>query len=234
MAITRVSDVYRQDTTSTSPSLSIGSTTAGNGLIVVFFWGLETVSLSSVTMSGETITAFTNTLVTPDSSFHMRAQLYYVKNLASGGTKTASGTLSSSVSWSMAIMEITGQNTSVFDDGTGNVAFDTSVSVANPTVNITPTVSDCFLFGATSAQSGNATPGSGFTAPSTAWPEFNFYNNGEYLADYASTSTKAVNFTHSADRWLITAAAVRPAGGAPSGGARLVAGIGGNFGLIRT
>lgn len=195
-------------------SVSISDTSSGNGLIV-FAMGSPVGSFSNPTVGG----------VSPDDSsigsygaLSQTQGIFLIKNLPSGGTKTFTTSGNSYTQWMAQIIEISGQNTTAnFDDkNTGQGSSGTYGDAP-----LTTTVNNCAMF----SQMGiyNYHSGTPLNGDYTIVPIGNLSNpaatvTAQYYADAGASGGPKTNYMYTGgnEAWLMTSAAVRPAGAAPA------------------
>ena len=206
-AITIVQQAHAIDAGTSTISATITGTTSGNGLILTVS-ATSGSPIGSISISGETVSCGTEQFQTV---FSTRSNICYVKNLASGGSKTATnaGTLSN---WGVQILEITGQDTATFTDGqNGSV---TSSSNTNYSLSVTAGSSGDAIFFNLLPDNGIPTTPASYTAAANN-NEGGRGNNTFYNLSGSSGSNTVSSTTGGASNWAGNGQAVLASGGPP-------------------
>jgi hypothetical protein len=181
-------------------------TTGGNGLVIM--GATQDILDPNCSMSGATLEGAV-TAYNPATADYV--WMYLVGNLATGGTKTLVCT-GSFASWSVRIIEVSGQDTTTFFDAvSGNVSNNTDTM----TTSLTTTVSGAAIFAvAQNVTYGSTATGTGYVQSDPANTATHFVS-GEYNLDVGATGSKTVSFAATASNanWTMIAIAVRPATG---------------------
>lgn len=161
-------------------SIALAGTTAGNGLII--FLGAAAGTITGGAITGETVTAMGTKSNDPTLSIDFHG--WVVNQLATGGTKTFTATVSGD--FSVGILEFSGQDTTnFFVSGSGAFA---AGSGGSQTVNVTTTATGQAVIGFGDLHSGVPTAGAGYTFPATNMGTFTNENfRAQYDTDLSSS-----------------------------------------------
>jgi hypothetical protein len=208
MALARVNFVQGANSVVVGSAVTITGTTAGNSLVILTRW-TEDVTISSITCSGETVTAV-GSRKNNYPFYASCSQWHVINNLQSSGDKTISVTLSATPNYQncVSVWEISGAETSgIFD---AEVSANGSASV--PSTTLTTTVSPATIFALAAGTSGKPTAGSGYTAEGTG--NILQYDNVEYDSDMSvgSPGAKTVAFAVSQTNWGLHAISIKESG----------------------
>ena len=206
-AITVVQQAHAIDAGASTISATITGTTSGNGLVVTVT-GTGGSAIGSISISGETVSCGTEQVQT---AFNTRSNICYVKNLSSGGSKTATNATVLS-NWGVQIIEITGQDTTTFTDGqNGSVTSSGNVSYS---LSVTAGSSGDAIFFNFCPDNGTPTTPTGYTA-GTNNNEGSRCNNVFYKLSGSSGSNSATSTTGSPSNWAGNGQAILASGAPP-------------------
>lgn len=201
-------------TTSLGSDCAITGTTTGNGLLITLFTNLNETA-GAMTVSGETVD--TSTVPTAvDGAEGIRLYTAFIKSLASGGTKTVASSFSGFINWGCSVIEVSGQDTTTFHDGSASNA-ELLVTGVDYSVNLTAASADSMII-AWSSNGGQAPTivSGGYTYAAIT----NFANSGQFSAyaydtDVGAAGSKTVTFNAvgSSIHTLTSAIAIKSAGG---------------------
>lgn len=214
MAITITGGAGLQGTNSVNANSTITKTgcTAGNSLAILLRWD-GTVSVSSITCSGETVEAIgtENTNYTHAGNPHSR--FYEIKNLQSSSDKVVNVTLSGSPASvnCLAVWELSGADTT----GTYDNEVKSSGSGV-PSTSLTTGSANAAIIAYCSGNSGQPGAGTGYTALGGA--NIIYYDNCEHDEDVGAAGSKTVAFTVSQGNYGIHAISFKAAGAGGGGG----------------
>lgn len=208
MALARVNFVQGANSVVVGSSVTITGTTAGNSLVILTRW-TENVTISSITCSGETITAVGSRKT--DYPFYASCSQWHVINsLATGGSKQIDVTLSATPNYQncISVWEVSGAETSGIFDAEASATGSGSV----PSTTLTTTVSPATIFAMAAGTSAKPTAGSGFTAEGGA--NILQYDNTAYDSDMSvgSPGAKTVAFAGSQTNWGLHAISIKESG----------------------
>jgi hypothetical protein len=180
---------------------------AGDSLVVPILWGSASVTITSVTCSGESnLTGHTQKgPVGPSDS---TTQIFHLDNVTSGGTKTITINFSGAPGGGTAFaMALAGGKTSGFFDAEPSGGGSNAAS-GTPSTSITTTVANAFIVAICSNDGGDPQNGTDYTLVTLA--DRNWFINGEYDLDAGAAGAKTVDMTVGGV-WVIGAAAFKPA-----------------------
>lgn len=147
---------------SKTASVALSSTTSGNLIAVYLDWN-STANVTITDNKGNTYTS-AGSAVKFGSALNASSQVFYAKNIA-GGATTVTATFAANTGIDLYVQEYSGlDKTNPLDKSTGT----RGNSNAPNSGSVTTTNAQDLLFGAGATMSSSMTPGSGYTARSTA------------------------------------------------------------------
>ena len=192
-----------------NPTVVLAATTATHGVGIAIGWN-SNATLNSCTISGES----NATIVTSsyyNATMVSKLQFAYLPTLSGSGSKTITATLSAGTFWSMYAWTLAGADTSTFFDSENGATGNTT----NPSFSLTTLSANCSIFVLCSTQGSKPAVGSGFSYALITVPDFNVFENGEYILDAGAAGAKTVDMVADLGQWVSAAAAFKTAGGAP-------------------
>lgn len=193
----------------TSLGVTLAGTTAGRSVIVGVCWESTTITLNSVTCTGESV----NLVGSPTTGGGARVQLAYVAELSSGGSKTFTANFSSSVAGAgIFAIEFAGGLASSFLDTSVNA----TATGTNPSTTLTTGQNNCLVIGVQVNTTGVATSGAGYTniAGTSSWSKF---FKAQYKLDAGAAGSNTVDWSNaSSNTWIIQAASFNTVSSSPT------------------
>lgn len=210
MAFTRgVGPAYNSTSAgNSSVAVTLNSCTAGRSLVITCQWGHGTVTLDSVTISGESnATIVAGSLATHSEPY--RVQQAYLANITASGNKTVTATFSSTAAanLSIGVMEYVGGDTSSFV-GASNAANGNS---GGPTLSLTTTGNNSLIVGSVFATGSQPTAGGAYTLWGTR-PDAGWFEEDEDNLNAGAAGAKTVDFSAN-NNWALSAVEYKLAGG---------------------
>ena len=189
--------------------ITLAGVDAGDTIVAAVTWGHATITLSSITISGES----NATLLTargPNAPDNTRMCLGYLTTVTTGGDKTVTFNMSGSVVGAgsgFAIAFSGCDQTSALDSGTDVFANGTGTSLS---VSLTTSVANCAVVAIAVSNNADPSAGSGYTSIAVTNNHWNA--QGQYRIDAPSGSQSVTMSTGGSGAWAIAAAAFKPAG----------------------
>lgn len=176
--------------------------TAGNSIVIEVIWYHATVTISNITISGESNATVHGSPTKNASGSNMTHQFASLAEVTSSGDKTITVTFSGSADaghiWAM---EVSGGDTSDFFEASNG----STGNSTNGSTTIDTAASGSLIVGGWSGNNGDATAGSLYTQ--VVVPNISWWDEAEYDLNAGSAGTKTVDFIHDSGQWVATAAA---------------------------
>lgn len=210
MGIALVSGPFNATVSGSTITLTVTGTNAGDALVIGIRFNSATITVNSVTVSGEsnatlhTLYRHTGMAGTPSLQFASHPEL------TAGGTKTVTITFSSAPSAGSAgafALCLSGQNKSSFFDAE---AMNNVGGSSNTHVSLTTSANNAAIVAQCVSNSADGTQGAGFTLIPLA--NLNYYDSAEYQLDAGLAGARNVPFGAIYGGWIIHAAAFKASG----------------------
>jgi hypothetical protein len=190
-------------------SVTVTGCSTDDTIVVLHIWD-GVVTENAPTCSGETVSTV-GTQATGNSGWTTKYRWHVINDIQSSGDKTVTATLSgapSSANIAYAWRLTGAENTSAYDTSANATG-----TTANPSVNLTTSLSNGAVFAVVETNSGAATAGSGYTGRTLFSTNFAQDDN-----NVGSAGTYNVAFTHATTtNWGMTAMAIKSADGTAGG-----------------
>lgn len=183
-------------TPGTTCVMTATGTTTGRMLVIVSGWYLDAANtISSITVSGESNATVIAGSFSENTSGQSRAQIAYLANLTSGGTKTVTITYNTATYSSCSVMEYSGQDTASQPDTSGTLSNYDPAGTTSCVSSIT-TVANALIVAICENTGATVTAGSGYTLwgglPATGGTSI---GQVEDKVDAGTAGSEAVTFT---------------------------------------
>lgn len=189
--------------------------TAGRSLVVGVVWSLSGITLTSVTLTGESNLTRLTTQTGSVSGVDYSANIAYLSNITSSGNKTVGCNFSGTPdAVTLFAIELIGGDTSALYDNAEAGAAGTS---ASPSVNIVTNTANACIVGLIGAGNSTTNPGGNYTRITLTNVEN--WEEGSYDLDAGAAGTIAYDWSLGGSAaYVLKCAAFKLAGGATTRG----------------